>query len=34
MENILNNIVNRYTNIMKENKDYDLDDIDEFEEYF
>jgi hypothetical protein len=34
MENFLNNIVNRYTNIMKDNKDDDFDDVDEFEEYF
>jgi hypothetical protein len=34
MENLFNNIVSRYTNMMKENTDDDIDDADEFEEYF
>ncbi len=34
MENLFNNIVIRYTNIMKENLDDDLDDEDEFQDYF
>jgi hypothetical protein len=30
MENLFTNIVNRYTNMMKDNKDEDIDDVDEF----
>ncbi len=30
MENLFNTIVNRYTNMMRENADENLDDVDEF----